>query len=69
MHFVKIPAGLTTAGVDPASKFRAISVIFGSQVSLQVHYCKTDQVCFTTLLLQNNGRPNSLMLRMLFSEV
>jgi len=32
MCFVKISAGLTTTGADPASKFRggAISVIFGS---------------------------------------
>jgi len=43
---------VSEAGSDPASKFRggAISVIFCSQVSLRVHYCKRDVVCFTTLL-------------------
>ena len=42
IRFVNIPAGLSTAGADPASKFRvvrAISVIFGIQVSSRVHYC------------------------------
>ena len=42
-------------GADPASKFRgrgAISMIFGSQVSLQVHYCKRDEAYFITLLWQ-----------------
>jgi len=35
----------------PANKVRrAISVTFGSQVSLRVHYCKRDEVYFTTLL-------------------
>jgi len=39
------------AGADPTSKFRrAISVIFGIQVSLRVHYCKRDEVYFTTLM-------------------
>jgi len=42
--------GLET-GADPASAVRGvISVIFGCQVSLRVHYCKRDEVCFTTLL-------------------
>jgi len=65
MRFVKILAGLSTAGADPASKFRggrAISVIFGIQVSLRVYYFKTDEVYFTTLLWQKNGWPNSLIL-------
>jgi len=58
------------AGADPASKFRgAISIIFGSHVSLRVHYCKRDEVYFTTLLWKNNGRQNSLISRMLFSEL
>jgi len=36
-------------GADPASKFRgAISVVFGSQVSLRIHCCKTDEIYFTT---------------------
>ena len=44
-------------GADPTSKFRRpISVIFSSQVSLRVHYCKRDEVYFTTLLWKNNGR-------------
>jgi len=46
----------------------AISVTFGSQVSLLVHYCKRDEVYFTTLLWQNNGRQNGLISRMLLSE-
>jgi len=40
-------------GSDPASKVgegETISVIFGSQVSLQVHHCKGDDVYFTSLL-------------------
>ena len=60
----------TFPGADPASKFRgAISVIFGTQVSLWVHYCKRDKVNFTTLLWQNNGRQNGLIPRMIFSEL
>jgi len=40
------------AGTDPNSKFRVvISVIFGIQVSLRVHFCKRGEVYFTTLLL------------------
>jgi len=36
---------------DPASKLGGtISAIFGSQVSLQVHYCKRHKVYFATLL-------------------
>jgi len=46
---------------DPASKFRgAISVLFGSQVSLRVHVCKRDEVYLTTLLWQNNWGQNGL---------
>jgi len=42
--------GLET-GADPASAVRGvISVIFGCQVSLRIHYCKRDEVYFTTLL-------------------
>jgi len=49
---------------DPASKFRggAISVIFGSQVSLRVLYCKRDDVYFAT-------RQNGLTSRLPFSEL
>jgi len=46
-----------------------ISVVFGSGVSLRVHYRKRDEVYFTTLLWQNNGRQNSLISWMLFSEL
>jgi len=36
---------------DPARKsIGAISVIFGSLVSLRVNYCKRDEAYFTTLL-------------------
>jgi len=59
-----------STGADPASKGRgAVSVIFGSQVSLRVHYCERDEVHFTTLLWQNNERQNGLKSRMLFSEL
>jgi len=38
-------------GADLANKVMgAISVIFGSHVSLRVHHCKRDEVHFTTLL-------------------
>jgi len=47
----------------------AISVVFGSQVSLRLHYYEKDEVCFTTLLWQTNGRQNGLISRMLFSEL
>ena len=38
--------------IQPVSLGRAISMIFGSQVSLQVHYCKRDEAYFITLLWQ-----------------
>ena len=57
-------------GADTANKVRgAISVIFSSQVSLHFHHCKRDEVYFTTLLWQNNGRQNDLISRMPFSEL
>ena len=40
----------------PVRLGRAISAMCGSQASLQVHYCTTDEVVFTILLWQNNGR-------------
>ena len=46
-----------------------ISVIFGGQVSSCVHYCKRDEVYFTTLLWQNSGRQNGLISRKLFTEL
>jgi len=46
------------------------SVITGLvDVSLRVHYCKRNEVCFITLLGQKNGRQNGLISRMLFSEL
>jgi len=49
------------AGADPTSTFSgAISVVFGIQVSLRVHYCKRVQEYFTTLLWQKNWRQNGL---------
>jgi len=47
----------------------AIWGLFGSQVFLRVHCCRTDEVCFTRQLWQNNGRQNGLVSRMLFSEL
>jgi len=48
-RFVKLTQ--LCAWADQTSKFReVISVIFGIQVSLCVHYCKRDEVYFTTLL-------------------
>jgi len=43
---------LGRAGADPASKVMggAISVIFASQVSYQVCYCKRNKAYFETLL-------------------
>ena len=47
-------------GADPARKFRgAIRIMFGSQVSWWLRYCKRDQVYLTALLWQNNGQRNS----------
>jgi len=45
----------------------AISVLFAGQVPQRLRYCKRDNVYFTTLLYQNNGRQNVLISRMLFS--
>ena len=58
------------SGVDPASNVRgvALSVKFGSQVSLQAYHCKRDEVYSTKLLWQNNGGQNGFMSWMLFSE-
>jgi len=51
----------TMSGVNPSSKFgAAISIIFGSQFSLQVHYCKRGEIYFTTLLWLSNGRKIAL---------
>jgi len=36
--------------IQPVSSGGAISIIFGSQVSLQVHCCKRHEVFFKTLL-------------------
>jgi len=50
IRLVALHARATVA--DPTSKLRgeAISVLFGSQVSLRLRYCKRDEVYFTTLL-------------------
>ena len=56
--------------IQPVSLGGAISVMFGIQVSLRVHYCKRHEVIFTTRLWQNNGRQNVLIIsRMLFSQL
>jgi len=44
--------------IQPVSLEGEISVIFCSQVSLRVDYCKRHEVYFTTLLWQNNGGLN-----------
>jgi len=46
--------------VRPVRLAGMISVIFGNQVLLQVHNCRRDEVYFTTLLWQNNGRKMAL---------
>jgi len=61
----KAPQGL----IQPVGLGWAISVIFGWQVSLPVHYRKSHEVNFTTLPWQNNGRQNDLISRMMFSEL
>ena len=60
----------TRAGADPASKFRGgdFSNIWHSTL-ITVHCCKIDEVYFSTLLWQNNGRQNRLISRMLFFEL
>ena len=55
--------------IQPVRLGGTISVIFGSQVSLRVHYCTRDEVYFTTLLWENSGRKNGLTSPMLFSEL
>jgi len=55
--------------IQPISLGGAISVTFGSQVSLRVHYSKRGEVYFTTLLWQNNGQQNGLIWPMLFSKL
>jgi len=46
-----------------------ISIIFGSQDSQRRRYSKRDEVHFTTLLWQSNGRQNGLISRMHFFEL
>jgi len=67
-NFLHAPlSGAPQTGADPASKFkgRGISVIFGGQVSLCIHYCKKDEVYFTTLLWQKSGQQNGPISRIL----
>jgi len=49
-------------------EFTLLHPVWWSPVSLRVHYCKRDGIYFTTLLWQNNGRQNGLII-MLFSEL
>ena len=49
--------------------FTNLKAFFGSEVSLRVHYCKRDEVYFTTLLWQNNVWKNGFISCMLFSYV
>ena len=65
---VELAAEREQGRIQPVSLGGAISVIFGSQVSSPVHYCKRDEAYFTTLLWQNNWEQNGLKSRMLFSE-
>ena len=55
--------------IQPVSLNGAISITFVGQVSVRVHYCKSDEVYFTTLLWQNYGRQNVLVSWILFSEL
>ena len=45
---------LSQGWIQPVRSGDAISVMFGSQVSLRVQYWKRSEVCLTTLLRQNN---------------
>ena len=54
------------SGSDPARKVRGEKV---REVSLRVQGCNRDEVCFATLLWQNNGRQNGLISRMLSSQL
>jgi len=57
-------------GADPANKMRrAISEIFGSQVSQRLRFCQRNVVCSTALLWQNSGRKNGLYSQILFCEL
>ena len=55
--------------IQPVRLGGPISKIFGSEVSLRIHYCKRDEVYLTTLLWQNNGLQNGLTSWMLYSEL
>ena len=69
--FIKGKSLITSlSGVDPDSTVRrAISGILDSQVPYQLCYCNRDEVYFTTLQWQNNGRQNGIYAGMLFSEL
>ena len=67
--FVAHTAYSAQGRIQPISLGGATSVMFGSQVSSPVHFCKRDEVYFTTLLWQNNLRQTGLISRMLFSEL
>jgi len=53
-HSTRIDITTALGRIQPVTLGGAISVIFGSQISLRVHYRKRDEVYFTTLLWQNN---------------
>ena len=59
----------TAAGADPASMVKEGERFSNSQVSVRVHYCKRDEVYFTTLLWQNSWGQNGLISGMLFSKL
>ena len=66
---VRVPI-LLQRRIQPVRLGRAISVTFVRLSSpLRVRYCKRDEVYFTTLQWQNNGRQNGLISWMLFSEL
>ena len=69
--FIKGKSLITSlSGVDSDSTVRrAISGILDSQVPYQLCYCKRDEVYFTTLQWQNNGRQNGIYAGMLLSEL
>jgi len=59
---------LSQGRIQPVSLGRGtISVMFDSEVSLRLCYCRRDN--FTTLLWWNTGRKNGLTPRMVFSEL
>jgi len=52
--------------IQPVSLGGAVSTV---KAHSRIHYCKGDELYFTTLLCQNNGWENCLKLRMRFSKL